>query len=86
MRRPGNEVRSQPLRFAGALDVAHPREDLAEHDFDLHPRDIRTEAEVRTAGTESDVLARATRDQQPWRIYNTEGKENTKRRRAKINR
>src|SRR4051794_33464889 len=46
---------------AGDLDVGQTSEELAEHRGHLPSGQVRTEAEVRTAGTEADLLAGGTK-------------------------
>ena len=58
----GDEVRCQPLGGAGGGDVGQPREELAEQRLDLDARDVRAEAEVRSAATEGDLVVRRGSD------------------------
>ena len=55
---PGDEVGAQRLRVTDELERRHPARHLLEQHVDLHPREVRAEAVVRTAAAEADVLVR----------------------------
>src|SRR3546814_2371427 len=53
-----DEVGGQPLRVPGRGEVFEAGEDLAQQRVYLDARDVRTEAELRTAATEGHVVVR----------------------------
>src|SRR6478735_9296556 len=57
-----DEVGAEALHGAGELDVVEAVEHLVEHDVDLEARQVCTEAEVRAAAAERDVLVRGACD------------------------
>src|SRR5438105_1760371 len=63
-----DEVRSQPLDLAVPLDASHAREQLLEHDADLHARQRRSQAEVRPAAAEGHVRVRLPSDVETVRV------------------
>ena len=70
--RAGNEVRRQPLRRRGKLEIRHPAQHLDQHGVDLDPGDVLTQAAVGT-GAERDVRVRIARQIQHVRPVKDRG-------------
>src|ERR1700719_3061367 len=68
MLQPVDEVRPQALDRARALDNRDALHQFLEQDAHLHPRQARTEAEVRAAAAERDVLVGRAPDVERERI------------------
>src|ERR687892_228605 len=57
-----DEVRAQPLRLGGGLDVRQSTKELHKHGGALAARQVRAQAEVGTAGPECALLVRRAGD------------------------
>ena len=55
-----DEVGEQPLRLARELHVREPGDELGQDELQLHPGQVRSEAEVRTAATERERAGSGT--------------------------
>src|SRR6266403_2530305 len=63
-----DEVRAQQLRRAGDLEIGQPAQQLAKHDRDLAPREVRTQTVMSARAAEADVLVRLAQDVEAVRI------------------
>src|SRR5579875_3695910 len=63
-----DEVRPQPDGLAGALHPGHPPGQLLEEQPDLHAGQVGSQAVVRSAAAEGDVVVRAAIDVESERV------------------
>ena len=63
-----DEARREAIGFPGGADVGYPAQQLAQHDRDLPPGQVRAEAEVRAGSAEADMRVRGPPDVETQRV------------------
>src|ERR1035438_1599051 len=63
-----DETGQQPVGRAGGADIRDTAQQLAEHDGDLAPGQMRAQAEMRSRGTEPDMGVGRAGDVEPCRV------------------